>query len=315
MRLRRFDAYWVEYSPVITCMIPESFRYGTLSYRQYLEVTMTSVSDLSSDELRAYMAGHREADYVVVDVRQPEEYAAGHIPGAKPIPLMELPQRASELEALRGKDLFFYCRSGGRSSRAAQMAAQGLGLPRVHNLLGGITGWNGAQLPDFPKLKVVDVSGSVEDVLRQALELEKGAHRMYDALLPYFEGTPAQELIEELARAEVGHGKVVHAALSKVAGEPAESFEQLFEQLPGDLLESGDSFEDAVDRARAIGDSGVLALLELALELELRAQDLYKNLADQARDADTKTVLLDLAQQEKRHAEGLAKRLGSQASG
>jgi hypothetical protein len=112
----------------------------------------------------------------------------------------------------------------------------------------------------------------------------------------------------------VGHGKVVYSALVKLSGAPGESFEQLFEQLPGDLLESGESFDGAVSRAREVGVHGAPALFEMALEMELRAYDLYKNLADRASDDDIKVTLLDLAQQEKRHAEGLAKRLGSLAT-
>jgi len=275
---------------------------------------MPTVTDLSSAELQAYMQEHRESEYVVVDVRQPEEYASGHVPGAKLIPLMEIPQRVAELDELRGKDLFFYCRSGGRSSRAAQMAAMGVGLPRVHNLIGGMMAYDGVQLPDFPRLAAVDMADTVDDVLRQAMNLEKGAHLLYDELRTFFQDTPVQKTLDELAAAEVGHGKVVYAALTKLSGQPEESFEELFEKLPGNLLESGDSFEGAVSRARAIGDAGPIALLEMALEIELRAQDLYKNLADRASDDATKSALLDLAQQEKRHAEGLAKRIGSLAT-
>lgn len=275
---------------------------------------MTTINDVSSDQLRAYQADHRESEYVVVDVRQPEEYAAGHIPGAKLVPLMELSGRASELEELRGKDLFFYCRSGGRSARAAQWAALQLGLPNVHNLVGGITAWNGSQLPELPKLQAVGMAGGVEALLRQAVNLEKGAHRLYDALVPYFAGTPLQATLAELAKAEVGHGKVVYAALSKLSSAPSESFEQLFEQLPGELLESGESFDSAVDQARAAGERGSLALLELALEVELRAHDLYKNLSHLSEDPGTKAALLDLAQQEKHHAESLAHKLGALAA-
>jgi len=275
---------------------------------------MTSVQDISSDELRAYMADHPEQEYVVIDVRQPEEYAAGHVPGAKHLPLPELPSRSAELTELSGKTLFFYCRSGGRSARAAQLAAVGLGLPKIHNLLGGISAWNGNQLPDFPKLKALNVEGSVDEILRSALDLEKGAHRLYDALLPYFKGTESQPVIEELARAEVGHGRVVYGALAKLAGQPEATFEQLFEELPGNLLENGVTFEQSVARATAIGVDGPLALLEMALEIELMAYDLYKNLADRAEAGDAKRTLLDLAQHEKRHAEGLAKRIGAMAA-
>lgn len=273
-----------------------------------------TVRDLSSNEFKAYMDEHQEADYVVVDVRQPEEYTAEHLPGAKLIPLMELTQRAGELEALRGKDLFFYCRSGGRSSRAAQLAEADLGLPRVHNLVGGITGWHGATLPDLPPLRRFDLSGSVEQVLRQALEQEKGAHRLYDALLLLFTATPVQPTLEEFARAEVAHAKVVYAELAKLSGQPTESFEQLFDELPGNLLEGGATFESTVQRAREEGVQGLVALLEMALELELRAYDLYKNLADRAENPQSKAALLDLAQQEKRHAESLTKKLGALAA-
>jgi len=275
---------------------------------------MEPIKDVTGADLWQYMASKRESDYQLIDVRQPEEYQAGHIPGAKLIPLMELEALQAELNALRGKDLFFYCRSGGRSMRGASFAASVIGLPHVHNLVGGIMGWQNHLLTDFPRLKALDLGGSVAALLRQALELEKGAHRLYDALLPHFAGTEVSSVLEELARAEVGHGKVIFNALSQLVGKPTQTFEQMFAELPGDLLESGESYDEAVARARQAGSQGGLALLELALDLELNAYDLYKNLAHRAEDSEVQQALFDLAQQEKRHAEGLAKKIGAQAS-
>jgi rubrerythrin/rhodanese-related sulfurtransferase len=272
------------------------------------------IQEITGEELRQYIAGHKEGEYVLIDVRQPEEYQAGHIPGAKLVPLPELEGRVQEIAALRGKDLFFYCRSGSRSMRAASLVATGLGLPRVHNLVGGITAWKHQVLPDFPRLKALDISGAVAEVLRQALGMEKGAQRFYEALLPYFEGTEIRPVVEELARAEEGHARIVYGALSALPGDPLEPFERLFEDLPGELLESGQSFSEAVSRARQIGALGSLALLEVALEMEFSAYDLYRTLADRAESSEIKGALLDLAQQEKRHAMALADKLGKMAS-
>ncbi len=62
--------------------------------------------DLSAAELRRYMAEHHEEAYLLVDVRQEKEYARAHIPGARLLPLAELPARLAELPADR--DIVFY---------------------------------------------------------------------------------------------------------------------------------------------------------------------------------------------------------------
>ncbi len=62
--------------------------------------------NLSSEQLRAYLDSHDEEEYVLVDVRQPEEYRRGHIPGARLLPLAELGARLPELPTDR--DIIFY---------------------------------------------------------------------------------------------------------------------------------------------------------------------------------------------------------------
>jgi len=75
---------------------------------------------------------------VVVDVREPYEWDAGHIEGARLIPLGELPNRLNELP--RDADVVFYCQTGGRSARALDIARDA-GLTRAKHLRGGYTGW------------------------------------------------------------------------------------------------------------------------------------------------------------------------------
>jgi adenylyltransferase/sulfurtransferase len=77
-------------------------------------------------------------DAIVIDVREPYEWDAGHIDGARHIPLGELPNRLHELP--RDADVVFYCQTGGRSSRALDIARDA-GLTRAKHLRGGYAAW------------------------------------------------------------------------------------------------------------------------------------------------------------------------------
>ncbi len=82
-------------------------------------------------------------DAVVIDVRNPDEYANGHVPGATLIPVNSVFARSSELPA--DKKIIFVCAVGQRSALAAEMAAAaGLPADRLYNLEGGTDGWRKA---------------------------------------------------------------------------------------------------------------------------------------------------------------------------
>lgn len=79
---------------------------------------------------------------VVLDVREDDEWAAGHIDGAVHIPLMELPARLGEFVELEAPQTLVVCKAGGRSARAvAYLAQQGYD---VVNLVDGMIGWERA---------------------------------------------------------------------------------------------------------------------------------------------------------------------------
>jgi rhodanese-related sulfurtransferase/peroxiredoxin len=78
--------------------------------------------------------------WLLVDVRPLEAFAAGHAPGARHIPLEELPRRYAELGAK--SRLIFACSVGERSAEAASIAC-GLGATDVYSMAGGMTQWTG----------------------------------------------------------------------------------------------------------------------------------------------------------------------------
>lgn len=81
---------------------------------------------------------------IVIDVRQPAEFAAGHLPNARNIPLADLDKRAGELPG--GRPVLICCASGSRSGRAASVLRKA-GRQEVFNLAGGLQSWQQAGLP------------------------------------------------------------------------------------------------------------------------------------------------------------------------
>ncbi|MET0961821.1 MAG: rhodanese-like domain-containing protein [Noviherbaspirillum sp.] len=83
---------------------------------------------------------------VVLDVRSPEEFAAGHIRDARHIPLKDLKSRISELDKFKSKSVIVVCSSGNQSARAAgQLKSAGFG--EVYSLEGGLAAWRAQGLP------------------------------------------------------------------------------------------------------------------------------------------------------------------------
>ena len=83
---------------------------------------------------------------LVLDVREDAEFAAGHIPEARHIPLSQLAARLPELEKWKVKPIVVNCQSGGRSSDACAVLRRS-GFAQVLNLAGGIAAWQAAKLP------------------------------------------------------------------------------------------------------------------------------------------------------------------------
>jgi molybdopterin/thiamine biosynthesis adenylyltransferase/rhodanese-related sulfurtransferase len=78
---------------------------------------------------------------VLIDVREPEEWAAGHIPGAKHVPKSYLESRIEGAVPDRSDHVILYCASGNRSAWAARTLIEDLGYEQVESMTGGYTLW------------------------------------------------------------------------------------------------------------------------------------------------------------------------------
>ena len=82
----------------------------------------------------------------VLDVREPDEFEAGHLPASTLIPLAQLTDRVAELDAHRSQNIVVICHGGKRSATACGQLAQ-LGFANTYNIAGGILAWKKAKLP------------------------------------------------------------------------------------------------------------------------------------------------------------------------
>lgn len=83
---------------------------------------------------------------LVLDVREPAEFAAGHLPKARNIPLKELAKRIDEIGKYKERAVLVTCRSGPRAGSASGLLKRA-GFATVYQLKGGLNAWQQASLP------------------------------------------------------------------------------------------------------------------------------------------------------------------------
>ncbi|MHA0858059.1 rhodanese-like domain-containing protein [Paenibacillus sp. CMAA1364] len=97
-----------------------------------------NVRSLREEEFRNEMS--KTPSPMLIDVREPNEFAGGYIRSAKNIPLSQLNQRLSDIP--KNRELLLYCRSGMRSGKAAGILGKN-GYTQLAHLQGGIGAWRG----------------------------------------------------------------------------------------------------------------------------------------------------------------------------
>jgi rhodanese-related sulfurtransferase len=115
---------------------------------------MTTIAEIVSKakskihEVTPQDVGKQLGKVLIVDVREPHEYDAGHIPGAINIPRGLLEFQIDQHPSLndRNTEIVLQCQGGGRSALAT-VSLQELGYKHVSNLAGGYSAWSAAGLP------------------------------------------------------------------------------------------------------------------------------------------------------------------------
>lgn len=119
-----------------------------LLFAGFLVVTAAVADDtprVAADVVQNRQAA-ADAGLVLLDVRTPEEFAEGHVPGAINIPHDQVESRLAELAGAKDKDLVVYCRSGRRAELATDTLRKH-GFTRVSHLDGDMNGWIAAGRP------------------------------------------------------------------------------------------------------------------------------------------------------------------------
>jgi rhodanese-related sulfurtransferase len=111
------------------------------------ETLPQTIEDITVQEAAEMIEERRgNADFAIIDVRTPEEFAEGYIEGAVLVNFQDDDFRDKVGELDRDKTRLIYCRSGARSAGARDVMAE-LGFREVYNMLGGILGWEAAGHP------------------------------------------------------------------------------------------------------------------------------------------------------------------------
>lgn len=264
---------------------------------------------MTAAEFRNYVKSKTEADYLIIDVRQESEYELGHIPGAKLMPLSEVEAKLFSLPAER--DLIFYCHNGGRSQWAASLAGEGeVSNKTVYNLMGGLLAREGTTVAGFPKVQLFEKDQKPAQFFRTAMNLEKGAWRFYRFARDKYDDIPAGRVMDQISMAEKGHASLIYGFLQQVETD-LPPFEQYYQNLPGNILEGGLSFEEACDRLAAVNRQSCSGVIDLALSIEYTAFDLYRSMAERIENSAARQTFLAVAQAEKGHMRSLARALHS----
>jgi len=261
------------------------------------------------DEAKEYMSGHKEGTYTILDVRQPWEYEKEHITGAKLIPLPQLSEKIGELDP--EKSTIVNCAVGGRSRVAAQLLS-GQGFKEVYNLKGGILAWKGRKATGPVESGMLFLKGdeSAEDIIVLAYGMEEGLRKFYISMAEKFKGKESADTLGKLASIEDTHKQKLLEIYKRLdtSVKDRETFEL---KIVSQAMEGGLTTEEFINQYRPVLET-VRGVLTMAITVETQALDLYMRYAERMRDEKSKTVLYNIAEEEKIHLKELGKLLDKQ---
>ncbi len=259
---------------------------------------MTPVTKITADDLRRFLDERSPDAYALLDVREPKEYEAGHLPGARLMPSGQVSERFGELDP--GQPTVVYCAVGGRS-RAASQFLSGRGFGEVYNLAGGIKAWDGAAAFGPPETGLAELTGSETegDLLVWAFSQEKGLEEFYRIMGRQVASAEAAGLFMTLADVEDKHQLRVFE-MYRTFDPAAETIERFEAGIDPTTLEGGLTTEQYLDHYRPLLETPAEVVM-LAMAIETQALDLYHRYADLAASDGLRRAALALAGEERGH--------------
>ncbi len=217
----------------------------------------SKVKRISANEARRLL--EQAADVLLIDVRQPDEYEKGHIPGAILMPLPELPDKLAEL--MSDKAIVTYCRLGRRSLAAAELIADEKDT-EVFTIDGGIMAWDGlvAKGDMEEGLRLLEGFKEPEEFVALAYYLEDGSREFYLKVYEFFK----EEVFKTLASVEEIHKKVISDAWPDITID-----QRFIDRMEGGLRVS------VVMKKILSGNMQFQDVLEYSMQIEINSLDLY----------------------------------------
>lgn len=265
-----------------------------MRWKQFL----TPVASITADQARKKISESEHGPPTLLDVRQPAEYKAGHLPGAKLIPLPDLKDRLQEIDP--DSPTIVYCAVGGRSRVAAQMLA-GKNFAEVYNLSGGFKAWQGnyAVGDEDQGLDLFTGKETPEDVLIVAYSLEKGLRDFYQKMIPRMQAPAVQELFHKLYAIEINHQQRIFKEYCRITGILTEV--EIFDrEIIAPAMEGGIETDEYMIRFGANIHSPS-EVIDMAMSIEAQALDLYSRAAENAASGESRDVLTRIASEEQEH--------------
>lgn len=264
----------------------------------------TPITSINAVEAKRLINELHAENITLLDVRQPQEYQAAHIPGATLLPVGELHKTLETLDTKR--PIIIYCATGGRSRVAAQMLEEE-GFSKIYNLTGGIRDWNNEIATGSPDLGLELFSGSesAEQTITIGYGLEQGLREFYLEMSTKMHSDAAVKLLNTLADIEILHQKQLVELYNQVTGQTVNT--DFFEtEIVAPAMEGGLTTEQYLNMFQPDLESE-LDILALAMSIEGQALDLYQRAANRAESQEIKQVLQKIANEERAHIAALAK--------
>lgn len=201
---------------------------------------------------------------------------------------------------------------GGRSRAAAQLLA-GEGFSDVYNMKGGIKAWKGLTALGPPDMGMSLLSGgeSAIEIIGIAYGMEEGLGRVYHRMVEITRNPEAAETFQRLAGYEDKHKTRLFSLYQSL--EPEGDEQTLIKSVANHPLVEGGFAPEAFLKEHGDEIETVPDILNVAMTLEAQAMDLYHRYAQALESRDAKTILYDIAEEEKGHLKRLGQLMDAQS--